>query len=249
MTVARILLIGGTSAIGRALVTALGDEDGDARRGTGPELSVTVRDPARFVFPDGVRPGRVSQLDLTDSASIRRAVQEVFDGQGFDLVIVAAATLGPAQHHIDDDPAAGRDLVRTNLTGTVALIDELIEHLGHGDGGEIVFLSSIAMVRRRPSNALYGDTKRAVERHLAQRRAYASRRHVRLRVLRLGFVHTPMTRDRRPVLLARMPADVATDAARALQSHRNVLWVPSALRWVALALLILPRRILERIER
>lgn len=241
----RVLLVGGTSAIGRALVEALAArETSDA-----PELSVTVREESAFTFPDGVRPGLVTTLELTDTASIQRGLQRVFDNAHFDLVIVAAGTLGPPQRTLDAHPEQGRDLVQTNLTGTIGLVDALIEHLGRRGGGQILFLSSIAAVRRRPANALYGDTKRGVERHLAHRRRAAARSGVRLRVLRLGFVHSPMTAGLRPAVLARTPEEVATEVIGRINSRRDLLWAPGALRWVAYALRVMPSWVLRRIER
>lgn len=240
----RVLLVGGTSAIGRALVEALCTPATAA-----VELSVTVRDPDRFTFPDGVTPGRVVTLDLTDTASIHGGLQRVFDNTHVDLVIVAAGTLGPPQRTIDEDPERGCDLVQTNLTGTIELVDALIEHLGRGGGGQILFLSSIAAVRRRPVNALYGDTKRAVERYLSRRRREAASTGVRLRVLRLGFVHSPMTAGLKPAVLARAPEEVATEAVQHLERRRDTLWVPGSLRWVAYALRLMPGWVLRRLGR
>lgn len=237
----RMLLIGGTSAIGSALVEALVDENS--------EVSVTVREPAQFAFTTRARHGQITQLELTDTDSIRQGIAHAFAHGGFDLVVLAAGMLGPPQSTIDADPGCGDELVATNLTGTIHLIDELIEAFAQHGGGKIVFISSIAAVRIRPANALYGQTKRGVERHLAAQRAAAKARGVELCVLRLGFVHTPMTAGMQPRMLARSAEEVAREAVTMLTSGRPVLWVPRALRWVALVLRVLPTFVLRRIER
>ena len=240
MMARRVLLIGGTSAIGSALVEALVNDDS--------EVSVTVRDPTCFTFNTRAQHGQVLQLDLVDSESITRGVQHAFTHGGFDLVVLAAGMLGPPQSTIDADPRCGDELVTTNLNGTTQLVDELIEALAQHGGGKIVFISSIAAVRIRPANALYGQTKRSVERHLDRQRTAAKARGVELCVLRLGFVHTPMTAGLQPRMLSRSAEEVAKEAASMLTSGRGVLWVPRALRWVALVLRVLPANVLRRIE-
>jgi NAD(P)-dependent dehydrogenase (short-subunit alcohol dehydrogenase family) len=234
-----VLLIGGTSAIGSALVEEI--VDGDS------QVSVTVRDPASFTFKTRAQHGQVLQLDLVDSESITRGVQHAFTHGGFDLVVLAAGMLGPSQSTINKDPVCGDELVATNLCGTTQLIDELIEALSRHGGGKIVFISSIAAVRIRPANALYGQTKRSVERHLDAQRSAAKARGVELCVLRLGFVHTPMTAGLQPRILSRSAKEVAKETAVMLTSGRDVIWVPRALRWVALVLRVLPAFVLRRI--
>lgn len=240
-TTQRVLLIGGTSAIGSALVEEI--VDGDS------QVSVTVRDPARFTFNTRAQHGQVLPLDLVDSESITRGVQHAFTHGGFDLVVLAAGMLGPPQSTIDTDPVCGDELVATNLTGTIHLINELIKALAQHGGGKILFISSIAAVRIRPANALYGQTKRGVERHLAAQRSAAKARGVELCVLRLGFVYTPMTAGLQPRMLSRSAEEVAKEAAVMLASGRPVLWVPRALRWVAFILRVVPAFVLRRIER
>ena len=56
------------------------------------------------------------------------------------------------------------------------------------------------------------------------------------RVVRPGFVRTKMTAGLRPAPFAVDPETVAAAVMRGIERNQPVIWVPSALRWVFLAL-------------
>lgn len=240
----RILLIGGNSAIGRALAVELGGAD--------CELSVTVRDTSHFQFPRGIRPGSVSCVDLSDLSTVGSGVSHAFAEGGYDMVIVAAGVLGPAQTVIDAEPRERDHLLAVNVTGTVALLDELAGAMTHHGGGELLYLSSLAAVRARHANALYGRTKAAVEKHL---RTLAVDGKLSAWVLRLGFVHTPMTAGMPARAFALTAAQVATQVRMRVHRKRSarrraytIIYVPRVLHVVAAALRLLPAPVIDLLD-
>jgi decaprenylphospho-beta-D-erythro-pentofuranosid-2-ulose 2-reductase len=67
-------------------------------------------------------------------------------------------------------------------------------------------------------------------------------------VVRPGFVLTRMTRGLPPAPMSVGPNDVARAVLDGLRRNADVVWVPSALRWVMAGLRHLPRPVFRRIE-
>ena len=68
-----------------------------------------------------------------------------------------------------------------------------------------------------------------------------------LHVVRPGFVHTKMTAGLRPAPFAVDPRTVAAAVLRGIERDQPVIWVPSTLRWVFLALRALPQQLWRRL--
>jgi decaprenylphospho-beta-D-erythro-pentofuranosid-2-ulose 2-reductase len=115
--------------------------------------------------------------------------------------------------------------------------------------GTIVVLSSVAAVRPRKANPVYGAAKAGLD---AFARGLADRLHgtgVRVLLVRPGFVTGRMTAGMPPAPLATTPQAVGGATAKALDGGRDTVWVPPALAGLAFALRLVPRPIWRRISR
>ena len=132
-------------------------------------------------------------------------------------------------------------VARTNYVGVVAsglVAARCLRRQGHGT---LVVLSSVAGERVRRANFVYGSTKAGVD-GFAQGLGDAlagSGAHVL--VVRPGWVATKMTAGRPPAPLATTPEAVADAVVAAIATGKDVVWIPSALRWVFAVLRHLPR--------
>jgi decaprenylphospho-beta-D-erythro-pentofuranosid-2-ulose 2-reductase len=160
-----------------------------------------------------------------------------------DLVLVAFGLLAD-QHEAERDAALARALLETNFTAVVSLLTPLIERLVAQGHGTIVVLSSIAGVRARRSNYVYGSAKAGLDAFCqgAQLRLRGS--GVELMIVRPGFVRTKMTAGLKPLPLALSAEDAGVAIVNGLRSGATIVWLPRAMRAVALVLRLLPRRIL-----
>jgi decaprenylphospho-beta-D-erythro-pentofuranosid-2-ulose 2-reductase len=114
--------------------------------------------------------------------------------------------------------------------------------------GTIVVLSSVAAVRPRRFNSVYGATKAALD---AFARGYADSLHgagVRVLVVRPGFVIGTMTEGRAPAPLATTPGAVGVAVARALRGSKSVVWVPAPLAGLAAVMKLIPRPVWRAIK-
>jgi decaprenylphospho-beta-D-erythro-pentofuranosid-2-ulose 2-reductase len=239
----RVLLLGGTSEIGLAILAALD---------TTPETEVllAVRDPAALSGAGRVLPCQVqtSRYDALEFPAHEAFVGDVFAGGPVDLVISAAGVLIP-QPELDRDPARAATMIGTNFTGHVTTLLACAARMRAQGHGTIVVLSSIAAVRPRRANLVYGATKAALD---AFGRGLADSLHrtgVRVVLIRPGFVIGRMTAGMVPAPLATTPAAVGQAVATALARGDRTVWVPRSLVFLAVALRLIPRPLWRRLRR
>jgi decaprenylphospho-beta-D-erythro-pentofuranosid-2-ulose 2-reductase len=240
---ARILLLGGTSEIGLAILTAL-----RAPRET--EVLLAGRDEQRLAAAGKELPYAVRTLpfDALDTGGHQQLIDAAFDSGDIDVVISAAGVLA-RQDTLDGDPLAAARLVETNLTGHVTTVLAAAARMRGQGHGVIVILSSIAAVRPRKANLVYGAAKAGLD---AFARGLADALHgtgVRVLLVRPGFVIGRMTEGMSPAPLSTTPAAVGSAVAAALASGDAVVWVPGPLRLLAVAMRLVPRAAWRKIRR
>jgi short-subunit dehydrogenase len=105
----------------------------------------------------------------------------------------------------------------------------------------------VAGVRVRRSNYIYGSTKAGLDAYAMGMAESLRGTGARLQVVRPGFVRSKMTEGLTAAPFSCTPADVASAVVRAFETNQTVVWVPSVLRWVFLALRHLPRGLWRRL--
>jgi decaprenylphospho-beta-D-erythro-pentofuranosid-2-ulose 2-reductase len=239
----RVLVLGGTSEIGLAVVEALH---------LVPESEVILagRDTERLAAAGAALPCQVSTVlfDATDSTAHQELVDKLFAEGSLDIVISAAGVLIP-QTELDHDVQQAATMVETNFTGHVSTLLAVTGHMRAQGRGTIIVLSSVAAVRPRKANPVYGATKAGLD---AFARGLADSLHgtgVRVLLVRPGFVTGRMTEGMPPAPMATTPAAVGTATALALRGKRDTVWVPAQLAVLATALKYVPRPLWRRISR
>lgn len=237
------MLIGGTSEIGLAILAALG-LPADA------EIILAGRDEQRLAAAGKELPGRVRTVyyDALDTAGHQAFVDGIFGEGPVDLVISAAGVLTP-QSDVERDVRRAAAMIETNFTGHVSTLLAVGEAMRARGRGTIVVLSSVAAIRPRRANPVYGSAKAGLD---AFARGFADRLHgtgVRVVLVRPGFVIGRMTAGMPPAPLATTPEAVGRATAAALRRGRDTVWVPAALAGLALGLKLVPRPFWRRVSR
>lgn len=242
----RVLLVGGSSEIGLAIVRRLA-----AERPVWPYLLGRDRERMAEGFATlrraGCPEGELDLVDAEDLDSHRPAVAKAFErARGFDVVVLAIGLLA-AQSGLDADPGELRRVMRVNFEGSGSLLVESMRRLTEQRTGTAVVLSSVAAERPRASNPIYGAAKAGLD-ALAQGLADASAASgVRVLVVRPGFVFTRMTTGLDPAPMATTPQAVAEATVQALWGRAHTVWVPGRLRLVFALLRHLPRSLYRRL--
>jgi decaprenylphospho-beta-D-erythro-pentofuranosid-2-ulose 2-reductase len=240
----RVLLLGGTSEIGLAVVAALG---------LPPESEVILagRDAQRLAAAGKtLADHRISTVpfDATEPAAHAALVDRLFAEGSLDIVISAAGILVP-QAELEREVLRAATMIETNFTGHVSTLLAVARHMRAQGRGTIVVLSSVAAVRPRKANPVYGAAKAGLD---AFARGLADSLHgsgVRVLLVRPGFVTGRMTAGLPPAPFATTPEAVGAATARALRGKRDTIWVPAQLAVLATAMKYIPRPLWRRISR
>jgi decaprenylphospho-beta-D-erythro-pentofuranosid-2-ulose 2-reductase len=242
----RVLLVGGTSEIGLAIVRRLAVQGPVRAFLLGRDRERLARALGTLERAAGIR-GEIDVLEADDLDSHRTVVEQAFSkAGGFDVVVLAVGVLG-AQSGLDADRAETAEVMRVNFLGAGSLLIECLRSLRERASGTLVVLSSVAAERPRASNAIYGAAKAGLD-ALAQGLADATEgTGVRVLVVRPGFVRTRMTAGLAPAPMAVSADDVAQATVRALSGGSHTVWVPGQLRVVFAVLRHLPRTIFRRL--
>ena len=242
----RVLLIGGTSEIGLAIVQRL------AMAGpTAPFLSgATAPGSAPRSSSSGGRGARAARSTSStprDHARHREVLADAFEAPGgFDVVVLAVGVLG-GQAGLDADPDEALEVMEVDFVGSGSLLIESLRQLRTQASGTLVVLSTVAAERPRASNAIYGAAKAGLD-SLAQGLADATAgTGVRVLVVRPGFVITKMTSGLKPAPMSTTPEAVADATVRALGGGAHTVWVPGRLRILFAVLRHLPRAVWRRL--
>jgi decaprenylphospho-beta-D-erythro-pentofuranosid-2-ulose 2-reductase len=242
----RILLLGGTSEIGLAILAAL-------RAPADTEVVLAGRDEQRLEAAGKELPYPVTTLafDALATQSHAAVIEAAFATGPVDLVIAAAGILVP-QADVDRDPILAARMIDTNFTGHVTALLSAAAKMRAQGRGTIVVLSSVAAIRPRRANFVYGAAKAGLDafaRGLADALAGSG---VRVLLVRPGFVTGRMTAGMSPAPLSSTAAEVGSAVAAALQAGAGrtaPLWVPRSLGPAAVVLRLVPRRLWRQMRR
>lgn len=115
--------------------------------------------------------------------------------------------------------------------------------------GNLVVFSSVAGVRVRRANYVYGSAKAGLDGFATGLADALHGTGVRLLLVRPGFVIGRMTEGMKPAPMASTPDQVADATVKALRSKRNTVWVPSALRPAFVIARSVPQSLWRRLPR
>jgi len=242
-----VLVLGGGSEIARAIVDRLVA----ARCRT---VVLGVRDPARVASTvDRLRSAgadtvEVIEFDALDPSSHAACISGVFERHGdLDMVVLAFGVLGD-QGTFDADPAAAAEAARANYVGSVSaglVVADRFRTQGHGT---LLVLSSVAGVRARADNYVYGSTKAGLDAFAQGLGDALIGTGARVVIVRPGFVHTKMTEGMPPAPFSTTPDAVADAVVAGLAKGREVIWAPTIVGPVFAVLRLLPRPVWRKVS-
>jgi short-subunit dehydrogenase len=243
----KVVLLGGTKGIGRALARLIA-EKGHSICLLGREKEDMERSAADVHVRAGTNAVSIAYCDLalpeTFGPALDRAAAEL---DGFDCVVVTAGAFAP-QERLESDRELTRELLTNNFAHTVLFCEEARERLLARGGGTLAVLSSVAGERGRKPVVLYGASKAGLTAYLEGLDHKFRSRGLKTVTVKPGFVKTGMTAGLPVPPFAGEPEGVAKDILRAIERGRPVVYTPPMWRWVMLTIRNLPRFVMRRIE-
>ncbi|OBI90244.1 SDR family NAD(P)-dependent oxidoreductase [Mycobacterium asiaticum] len=189
------------------------------------------------------------EFDADDVASHARLVEEIIAEHGpIGTAVLAFGILGD-QARAEVDAAHAVAIVHTDYVAQVSLLTILASAMRTADRGSLIVFSSVAGVRVRRANYVYGSAKAGLDGFASGLADALHGTGVRLLIARPGFVIGRMTEGMTPAPLSSTPQQVAAATAKALAKGRRSVWIPWALRPMFFTLKLLPQFIWRRMPR
>lgn len=239
-----VLIIGGTSDIGRATARVYADK--------GWRVTLTCRDDtagrreADHIATATTAFTELRHLDILDSSSFGPFVNSLVD---LPDTVVCVIGLLPDQARAASDIAYASIAMRTNFEGPAMLLGMIAELFEKRGNGTIVGVSSVAGNRGRASNYVYGSAKAGLTAYLSGLRGRLWRSGVRVVTITPGFVRTRMTAGMNlSRLLTAEPAEVAMAIFQAAETRpRDVVYVRRSWRYVMGIIDTMPEILFKRV--
>lgn len=193
-------------------------------------------------------------FDADDVAAHPALVQSLADDYGpLDVAVVAFGILGDAQR-AETDVEHALQIAHTDYYAQISVITLLANTFRAQGSGTIIVFSSVAGVRVRRANYVYGSTKAGLDGFASGLADALQGSGVRVLLARPGFVIGNMTRELMesgtPPAPMSVTADQVADAVvKAYRKGRGEVWIPGRLRPVFFAMRLLPRAIWRRLPR
>jgi short-subunit dehydrogenase len=241
-----VVIFGGRSEIGIELATRLAP---------GATLLLAARRPELLdaqvaaLQAAGAAAVHVRDFDADDLASHGPLVDSIVAEHGpIGTAVLAFGILGD-QARAEKDAEHAAAIVHTDFVAQVSLLTVLANSMRAAGSGAIVVFSSVAGVRVRRANYVYGSAKAGLDGFCSGLADALHGSGVRLLLVRPGFVIGRMTEGMTPAPFSSTPAQVAAATARALTKGRRTVWVPGILRPVFFGMRLLPQFVWRRMPR
>lgn len=245
------MLFGGRSEIGVALVERLAP---------GRHIVLAARRPDELseqvakVEAAGAAAVHTVAFDADDVAGHATLVDEVIARYGpIDLAILAFGILG-SQERAEVDPQAAVAVLHTDFVAQAALLTLLTAGALHPQtqplrARRIVAFSSVAGVRVRRANYVYGSAKAGLDGFASGLSDALHGTATSLLLVRPGFVIGRMTEGMDPAPMSSTPDQVADGVVAALARGRGEVWIPGRLQAAFAVARLVPRPIWRRMPR
>jgi short-subunit dehydrogenase len=189
------------------------------------------------------------EFDADDLETHGSLVASIIAEHGpIDTAVLAFGILGD-QARAETEAAHAVAVIHTDYVAQVSLLTELAVAMRAAGHGSLVVFSSVAGVRVRRANYVYGSAKAGLDGFAGGLADALHGSGVRLLIVRSGFVIGRMTAGMKPAPLSSTPAQVAAATARALTKGRRTVWIPWTLRPLFLGMRLLPQFLWRRMPR
>jgi decaprenylphospho-beta-D-erythro-pentofuranosid-2-ulose 2-reductase len=163
-----------------------------------------------------------------------------------DITICVVGFMGDNEKVIVDAAATQQTIV-TNFSGPVSILNIIAEDYTARKQGTIVGISSVAGLRGRQSNYIYGSAKAGFTAYLSGLRNKLFHSNVHVVTVLPGFVYTKMTAHLTlPKPLTAHPEEVATAIYEAVRKKKNVIYVKWFWRWIMKIITSIPESMFKK---
>jgi len=241
---ASVLFIGASSDIARAAAHRFAAE--------GFDIILAARNPSELdadVSDLKIRyniNASVSRMDVRETAAHREWFAAFHPKPA--VTVCAAGYLGE-QIRSQSDTAETVKVIETNFSGCAALLEVIAAEYEKEKQGAIIGIASVAGLRGRQSNYLYGSAKAGFIAYLGGLRNRLAKSKVYVGTVLPGFVATRMTEGLPlPPALTATPSQVAADIFRAYRKRNSIVYTLWYWKWIMVIIRSIPEWLFIRLK-
>ena len=241
-----ILLLGGTSEIGLAIVEEY-LKKGPAR----VVLAALPNDPLRDAAVAQASNAGASSVELIDFDAVETeshpaVIEAAWGGGDIDVAIVAFGLDGDPEELWQNQRKAVL-IAKVNYTAAVSVGVLVGEKMREQGFGRIIAMSTVAGERVRRTNFVYGSTKAGLDGFYLGLGEALKEFGVRVLVIRPGMVRTKFSSHVKEAPLTVDKEFVAELAVRSSDKGKDLVWAPGQMRYVMSVLRHVPRPIFRKL--
>lgn len=237
-----VLLVGGTSEIGAAIIDRLA-AGGRLQKVVLLGRNETALEASAQALRDRGIDSYVVLADLSGEIDAPVLTARCFDAGDIDVAVLAAGITPDGEI----DSSRAREVALVNFVSQMQLGTEIVARMRLQGHGSLVVISSVAGERPRADNYVYGATKVGLDAWANGLADALADEPLRVLVVRPGMVRTRMSAGHKEAPLTCDPEDVADAVAKNLTSGPVTVWVPGQLRLLMSGLRHAPRPVFRRI--
>lgn len=241
-----VLLLGGRSEIGLKVAERLAPGRTvilAARR------SDDLQAESAHVKAAGAKAVHSVEFDADEVAAHPELLTKVFEDFGPIAVTVVAFGILGDQSRAEQDPTHAIAIVHTDYVAQISVLTTLANLHRAQAAGDLVVFSSVAGIRVRRANYVYGSAKAGLDGFANGLSDALHKTGVHLLLVRSGFVIGRMTKGMAPAPLSSTPDQVADAVVKALHRRKTHVWVPFALRPAYFVARLVPQRLWRKLPR
>ena len=194
----------------------------------------------------GVADVSTVHFDALDTGGHGAVVEKAFAEGDIDVVLLAFGVLGDQQRE-EREPEAAVASVTVSYVGAVSAGLHAANALRAQGHGVLVVFSSVAGVRARRANFVYGSAKAGLDAFAQGVGLALHGSGARVLIVRPGFVRGRMTEGRTAAPFATTPQAVAVAVRDGVRTGAATVWVPRQLQLIMTAVRHLPRAAFRRL--
>jgi short-subunit dehydrogenase len=241
-----MIIIGATSDISQAFIAKILDKE----KNKYPKIYLITsneNEASRLAKHLEVKYNQITEVisfDLTKDSDYA-----VFDYVDSDLLFCAAGVLGENTETGLYNRNNTDKIITVNYSGLVPLINYFAQKFERRQSGVIIGISSVAGLRGRQSNFIYGSAKAGFLIYLDGLRNYLYHKNVHVISVIPGYMYTKMTEGMAvPKLLTASPQQAATIIYKAYKRKKNKVYVTTIWHYIMFVVRHIPEFIFKKLK-
>jgi decaprenylphospho-beta-D-erythro-pentofuranosid-2-ulose 2-reductase len=241
----RVLILGATSAIAQEFARRLAERQ--------CKMVLVARNCRRLeaVAADVLARGAAGADSIVNDLSKPEGHARVLDEAwncfgGIDLAFIAYGTY--AERDEAEKSCTLLSLLETDFVSAAHLSIRIAERFADSNAGHLAVITSVAGDRGRKRNYVYGSAKAGLSILLQGLDHKLASTGVRISDIKLGMADTPMTAHMPGSPMKVSPARAVGAMLKGIQHDRPVIYSPGFWRWIMLAVRLIPRPIMNRLD-